>query len=371
MPGLVDPHVHLREPGSNHSETIASGTKAALFGGYVLIGDMPNTPGHPTWTKDRLLEKHALARDGAHIPTTFHSGAQPESDNVGELHAMSRLSLWLKLYGAPTTGNANDYAAADFRDIVAEWHRVAPDKPIGLHAGRDNLEDFIAVVAGSLRHPLHIHHVSTNHELRLIHTAKRRDLPVTCGVTPHHLLKTAHDVRSEGWFARVQPPLVGEAEAEELMRCLSDGTIDIVETDHAPHSKESKLRAESDNVEGLHTADHVTCFGLPCIELAAPLLFYQARRGYITMERLVDALSTRPARIMGLSVSANTFASWEMREFRVGEENVHSQCSWTPYLGRLALGIPGEVLVQGKPLIKDGVLVDRAPNVVTNRGSEI
>jgi dihydroorotase-like cyclic amidohydrolase len=371
LPGLVDPHVHLREPGSNHSETIASGTKAALLGGYVLIGDMPNTPGHPTWTTERLLEKQSLARDSACIPTTFHAGAQPESDNVGQLEAMSRLSLWLKLYGAPTTGNSNDYSASDFRDIVTEWHRVAPDKPIGLHAGKENLEDFIALVAGNLRHPLHIHHVSTSHELRLIQAAKRRDLPVTSGVTPHHLLKTANDIRSEGWFARVQPPLVDQAEAEELMRCLSDGSIDIVETDHAPHAYESKLGAESGNPDGLHDADHVTCFGLPGIELAAALMFYQARRGYISMERLVDAMSTRPARIMGLKVSDKTFVSWDMREFRVGHENVHSKCSWTPYLGRLALGVPNEIRVWGKPLISNGAVVDRAPTVITDRGSEI
>ncbi|HUD08180.1 MAG TPA: dihydroorotase family protein [Candidatus Saccharimonadales bacterium] len=371
LPGFVDPHVHLREPGNNYAETIASGTRAALLGGYALIGDMPNTPGRPTWSVERILEKQAIAHDSAYIPTTYHAGSQPESDNIGELEGMSRLSLWLKLYGAPTTGNANDYEASDFRDIVAEWHRVAPDKPIGFHTGRDNLEDMIALVAGEFEHPLHIHHISSSREVNLVLEAKQHGWEVTSGVCPHYLLKTAHDVRSEGWFARMQPPLTTPAEAEELMRYLADGSIDIVETDHAPHTIQSKLNAELENPDGIHGGNHTTCFGVPGIELATPLMFYQVKRGYITIERLIDAMSTRPAQIMGLRVGAQTQVTWDMSEYRIGEAKVQSQAAWAPYLGKLVIGFIKAFEVQGERLISDGNIVGRVSTVVTKRSMEI
>ena len=104
LPGFVDPHVHLREPSNNTAETIASGTRAALLGGYVLIGDMPNNPGHPTWSEQRMLEKHKMSPDTSYIPVTFHAGSQPESDNVGELAKMAQQSLWLKLYVSKRLG---------------------------------------------------------------------------------------------------------------------------------------------------------------------------------------------------------------------------------------------------------------------------
>ena len=366
LPGFIDPHTHLREPGTNHAETIASGTRAALLGGYALVGDMPNTPGSPTWSEERILEKHHIARETAYIPSTFHAGSQPESDNIGELEKMANLSLWLKLYGAPTTGNSKDYTAGEFRNIVAEWHRVAPDKPIGFHAGRDNLEEMIALVAGEFEHPLHIHHVSSAREVRLIQNAKQRGQEVTSGVCPHHLLKTSHDVRSEGWFARMQPPLTTQTEAEELMGYLADGSIDIVETDHAPHSSMSKEKAEQANPDGIRDEMHTTCFGVPGIEFAAPLMFYQAKRGYISLERVVDAMSTRPAKIMGLRVSGQTRVLWDMREYRIGYDDAAQSLSrWTPFLGKLALGVVNTFELRGKRLISAEDIVDQAPEVIT------
>ena len=371
-PVLIDPHVHLREPGSNHSENISSGTRAALLGGYALIGDMPNNPGHPTWTEERLLEKHILGANDSYIPVTFHSGSQPESDNIGELEAMSKLSLWLKLYGAPTTGNHNDYEAADFLDIVREWHRVAPDKPIGLHAGRDNLEDMIGLVAQDFGHQLHIHHVSSSKEIQAVKRARERGLDVSCGVCPHHLLKTAHDVWTEGWFARMQPPLASQTEAEKLMYHLAQGDIDIVETDHAPHSIDSKLKAETDNPFGIHDSEHTTCFGVPGIEFAAPLMFYQARRGRISMERVVVAMSYRPAALLGVRLRPDSFANWQMVEYRIGEDDrSESLAGWTPYLGKLALGYVTELHTSGRTLIEDCSVSWGYPAIITERGSEI
>lgn len=376
LPGFVEIHAHLREPGNNQAESIASGTRAALIGGYAVIGDMPNTPGRPTWTEERMLEKHTIAESTAYIPTTFHAGSQPNSNNTGELEKMAKHSLWLKLYGAPTTGNDADYEAADFEETVAEWHRVAPDKPIGFHAGQHNLEDMIGLVAGKYQHPMHIHHVGSAREVKLAQAANDRGQTVTTGVCPHHLLKTAHDVISEGWYARVMPELLDQTDAEELMHLLADRKIDIIETDHAPHTIESKDKAEDENPLGIHDPEHTTCFGLPGIEFAAPLLFYQvkrnlAKRGNFDMDRLVTVMSTRPAQILGVKIGKNTRVHWDMREFRIGEDDVQSNSGWTPYMGKLAIGVVDTFDIGGQRLVSATNIVGQKSDVITERGTEI
>jgi dihydroorotase len=105
IPGAVDLHVHLREPSTIEAENIKSGTRAGLLGGQVLICDMPNNPGSPTWTMDRLMDKQKRIERSAYIPVATYAGSQPESNNLDELAAMATKSIGLKLYGAPTTGN--------------------------------------------------------------------------------------------------------------------------------------------------------------------------------------------------------------------------------------------------------------------------
>ncbi len=372
-PGLVDVHSHFREPGTNTSETIASGTRAALLGGFVLVADMPNNPGRPTWCVNRMTEKHEIIRETAYIPVTANAGSQPEEDNIGELEAMSSLSLLLKLYAGPTTNNPFDYEASVFEPRIAEWHRTAPDKPIALHAGSDNLEDFIALIAGKYEHALHVCHVNSSRDVELVKKAKREDLSVTCGVCPHHLLKTSHDTRTEGWFARMKPPLAHQDEAEKLLGYLASGDIDIVETDHAPHAEAAKWQAEQDNPNGLEDAGHTTCFGVPGIEFAAPLLFYQAKRGNISMERLLDAMSTKPAEILGVTLDGQTRVEWDMLEYRIEEEKytVESAAGWTPFLGKLAVGIPMHVQIGDKVLVDGYEIVGQDPRVISHRGAII
>jgi dihydroorotase len=373
LPGLVDIHTHLREPGTNKAETIASGTRVALLGGYALLGDMPNNPGRETWSEELMLEKHSIARETAYIPTTYHAGSQPESDNVGQLRSMAALSLWLKNYGGITTSIYRDYEAREFRDSTTEWHRAAPLQPIGFHAGRDNLEDMIAMVAGDFNHPLHIHHISTDRAVQLVLWAKQKGWPVTSGVTVHHLLKTSHEVWSEGWFAMMQPPLVEQAESEKLMFHLANGDIDIIETDHAPHAESSKMKAELENPNAILDGEHTTCFGVPSIGHAASLMFYQVKRGRISMERTIDAMSTRPAEILGVKLSKKTKFLWDTREFRIGhDDDVESRSGWTPFLGKLAVGTVHAAKINGQQLVTAEGQVDATyPLVVTSRGSKV
>lgn len=376
LPGAIDLHVHLREPSANHAETIASGTRAALLGGYVLVADMPNNPGHETWSQERLWEKSDIVNNEAYIPVGLYAGSQPSNDNIGELSKMAQDAIGLKLYGAPTTGNDRDYAANDFRPIVEEWHKVAPNKPIMLHAGKENLEDMVEMVAGEFGHSLHICHVNDPGEVEYIQVKKFEGLDLTCGVCPHHLFKTSHDVKTQGWFARMQPPLVGQIDSEKLFAQLVDGKIDVVETDHAPHSHRKKMTAEYQNIDGVHDSEHTTCFGVPGIEFALPLLMYQAKRGQISIERIVEATSEKPASILGVKRGIGTEVTWNMSEYRIENEfdSVQSGAGWTPYLGMLAVGTVDAVSISRYPLVKDGFIIEpgaitRAGRVVSQRGS--
>ena len=366
IPAAIDLHVHLREPGLNKAETIASGTKAALLGGYGLVCDMPNNPGSPIWSKQLLDKKQAIIKRTAYIPVATYAGSQPESNNLDELVKMAPTSIGLKLYGAPTTGNHQDYTAAQFADIVSTWHTAAPKKPIMLHAGQANLQDFISLIAKKHRHPLHLCHVNSAGDVAVIKKAKQKGLPVTCGVCPHHLFKTSHDELSEGWFARMQPPLARQSEAEELFKLFVSGDIDILETDHAPHSPDAKLTAESENPRAIHDANHTTCFGVAGIEFALPLLLYQVKTGRLKLSRLIQATSTKPAKIIGIKLDKRDQVTWSTEQYRIGTAYPKglSKAGWTPYLDKLAVGRVEQVKIGGKTLVKKGKILAKLPKVV-------
>jgi dihydroorotase len=340
IPGAVDLHVHFREPGNNKAETIRSGSKAALLGGYVFVCDMPNNPGNPTWTEEKMLEKQGAIKRSSYIPMATYAGAQPESDNLLELPKMAGKSIGLKLYGAPTTGNEKDYTALDFVEIVKLWHEIAPKKPIMLHAGINNLEDMIRLVARDHDHHIHICHVNSVRDVKIVNKFKKRGCPVSCGVCPHHLVKSSFDTSSEGWFARMQPPLAHQDEADELLDMLASGMIDVVETDHAPHPEENKWKAEVENPEGTHEPGQAACI--------------------------------KPAKIAGVKLSPRTKVTWRMDEYRIGEEYPKgmSGSGWTPFMDKLAVGKPEKVVVGGKALMEDGKFIEKLPRVI-ERGAKL
>lgn len=343
LPGAIDLHVHLREPSDNTSETIRSGTKAALEGGFILVADMPNNPGRPTWSRELIDEKIEIAKRDARIPVAFYAGAQPEADNVGELSKMSERAIGLKLYGDPTTGNDNTYEAEDFREIVAEWHRVAPEKPIMFHSGEHNLGEMIALVAGVYGLKFHVCHVNNSKQVKMAQKAKSHGLQVTSGVCLHHLLKTSHDVLSQGSYAEMKPRLVHQDEAEKLTRLLNERKIDIIESDFAPHSIDAKQKAE-------HEGGH--CYGVPGIEHVLPLLFYQIKKGRLSEQCFLEATFDKPGDILGIKHDPRTKVIWEQMDeiYRLEEVDVVARCGWSPYMGMLAVGRVAKIVIGGQNL---------------------
>ncbi len=366
LPGAIDLHIHLREPSNNKAETIKSGSQAALLGGYSLVCDMPNNPGNPTWTLERVEEKQRLIRRNSHMPIAVYGGAQPESDNLNELGEMSKRSIGLKLYGSPNVTNYQDYKISEFKPIILKWHQVAPKQPIMFHLGNSNLEEIISLVASEIGHPLHICHVSKPEEVASVVKAKRKGLRVTCGACPHHLFKTSYETNTEGWFARMLPPLARQSDTERLWEMFVDGDIDVLETDHAPHPAVNKWKAEEENPDGTPGPGHTTCFGVPGVEFALPLLFYQMSRGRISIDRIVEATSKKPAEIIGVKLLTDTKVTWLMKQYRIGEEHPKglSGSGWTPYANNLAVGVVQRSVIGGKVVVENGQLKTRLPRVV-------
>lgn len=359
IPSAVDIHVHLREPSTNKAETIESGSRAALLGGFALICDMPNNPGRPTWTHRRILDKHRRIYETAYIPIATYAGSQPEKNNERELIKMAPGSIGLKSYLGETTGNNIEYTARDFFDVWHYWHEIT-DKPIMVHRGSADLEEIIAFTAGELGHRTHICHTNHPDEVKIVSQAKKDGMPVTIGVCPHHIFKTSHDVLTQGNFAQMQPALAHQPDTEKLLYLLATGQIDAVESDHAPHTKAKKWEAERANGP---------CYGVPGIEFMMPLLFHAVKKGRISLERVVDATSTEPSRVIGLRLSPYTRVTWGMEEFRIENEadQVISGSGWTPYLGMLAIGEVQCSTIMGKTLIKDGEIIDKHPRVIAGQ----
>ena len=353
-PPFIDIHVHFREPSPiNTSETFAQGTLAARESGILVSADMPNNPGTETWTRDRFDDKVYRVDRGANGLVMLHAGGQPESENGAQLELMAPDAAALKLYGGKTTNNNREYVAEDFREKVAKWDEVAKDSPIIFHPGKKNLEEMIQLVAGEYKHHIHIAHVNSPKQVWLIKRYKEKGYPITCGVTPHHLLMDAHDRITMGKFAEMMPPLADQSEAEQLMVMLANGNIDIIETDYAPHSFESKMNAE------IHGED---CFGETGIEHVVPQLLYQVQQGRLSLERLIDAFSTKPAQLLGITLDPKLKVVWDSELRVIGEDSVKSGAGWSPYIGNLAVGkvIAFPVIAKRRNFVRRGEYIKAA-----------
>jgi dihydroorotase-like cyclic amidohydrolase len=331
----VDIHDHFREPSLiNTAETFESGTLSALLGGYIVTCDMPNTLGSETWTRRALYEKRHLIYENAYVYTGIHAGSQPNSDNLDELGPMSRYAMGLKVYLGPTTGNTTDLTIMDVEPAVRRWHAEAPEKPVLVHRGNADLEEIIGLVARDTRHPLHICHVNDPEEVAIVAAAKKAGLPVTCGVCPHHLFMTSHDVMTKGAFAEMQPPLARQPDAEKLWELLVGGDIDIIETDHAPHPVDKKWEAEHSRA-GEHA---LHCYGVPGIKETMPQLLNQARLGKISLERIEEATSTKPAEIISIRLGLRTKVTWSNELYQIDDAPELERQYTNPYIGNLAVG---------------------------------
>ncbi|MEW6769920.1 MAG: dihydroorotase [Bacillota bacterium] len=367
LPGLIDMHVHLREPGFEYKETIASGTRAALRGGFTAVCAMPNT--RPVCDRAAVagfvLDRARAAGNARVYPVgALSKGSEgKELAPFGEMRdagvvAFSDDGRWLA--DAHLMRRAMEYAA--MLDVPVISHCEDP----ALSAGGVMNEGFTATVLGLRGMPaaaeevavardillaeltgchLHVAHVSTAGAVRLIREAKARGVRVTAEVTPHHFTLTEEAVRGYDTNAKVNPPLRTAVDVAALKEGLADGTIDVIATDHAPHSQEEK-----------ETEFDAAPFGMVGLETAVGLVFSElVSQGVLTLPQAVAKMTVNPAHILGLeagvlaegAVADITLVDPE-REEVVEPGGFASQGKNTPFAGWRLKGTPVGVMVGGR-----------------------
>jgi dihydroorotase len=313
-PGLVDMHVHLREPGQEHKETIETGTRAAAAGGFTSIACMPNTD---PWNDGLSVTEYIVAearrrgvvnvypigcvsKEGrgeelADIGDMVRSGAVAVSDDgrpVGNSHLLRMALEYTKIFGIPVIDHCED------RNLSASgvMHEGFVSTLLGLR-GIPAASEEIAVatdlaVAAMTKGRLHLAHISTRGSLEKVRRAKRDGIVVTCEATPHHLVLTDQAVADTDYDpnTKMNPPLRGEDDRQALIEGLNDGTIDAIASDHAPHHADEKL-VEFDEAP----------FGVIGLETTVPLIMDRlVRTGVLAPARFVEVLSLNPAGILGI-----------------------------------------------------------------------
>ncbi|MDG4655860.1 dihydroorotase [Ectobacillus antri] len=365
-PGFIDVHVHLREPGGEHKETIATGTLAAAKGGFTTICAMPNTKPVPDSTEhmESLQKKIAETAHVRVLPyaaiTTRQAGN--ELTNFEELKRLGAFAFTDDGVGVQSAGMmlaAMKQAAKLSMPIVAHCedntlinkgcvHEGSFSAANGLHGIPSVCESVhIArdvLLAEAAQCHYHVCHISTKESVRVVRDAKRAGIRVTAEVTPHHLLLCDEDIPAFDTNFKMNPPLRSISDRAALIEGLLDGTIDMIATDHAPHTAEEKSM-------GMQRAP----FGIVGLETAFPLLYtHFVETEILTLQQLIRLLTERPAQIFGLESGLTVGKVADLTiidlntEQEIDPEKFASKGKNTPFAGWKCKGWPVMTLLEGK-----------------------
>lgn len=333
LPGLTDVHVHMREPGATHKEDWTSGTAAALAGGITTVLAMPNTA-PPVTTSAAFQNTLELAGQKALCDYGQYLGAGP--DNAREMAPLAPKAAGLKMYLDHTYGELRLDSMPLWMAHFKHWPK---DWPIAVHAEKRTMAAAI-LMAALYDRPLHICHVSRKEEILVIRKAKEQGLKVTCEVGPHHLFLTEEDIPAIGSGpGEVRPVLATEEDQAALWQNFD--VIDCIATDHAPHTYAEK------------TGDNPPP-GFPGLETALPLMLNAVYEGRLTMDDLVERMSTAPKRIFNLpeQVDTRVEVSLDARQ-EISASSMFSRCGWTPFEGMQVVGVVREVVLRGVTVYQD------------------
>ena len=374
--GLIDMHAHLREPGFEGKETIASGTKAAARGGFTSVACMPNTrPVADDQTVIKFIVERAketgmvnifpigaitkgskgeelseMADLKAYGAVAFSDDGSPVSNSA----VMRRAMQYAKMVGLPIISHCED------KDMVAGglMHEGYMSTILGLKGIASAAEEIMVVrdiiLAELTGCPLHLAHISTAGSVRLVREAKSRGLAVTAEATPHHFTLTDEAVADYNTATKVNPPLRTSEDVAAIKRGLADGTIDVIATDHAPHTIEEK------DVEYQYAP-----FGMVGLETAVGLIFTELiAPGVLTLSEAIRKLTVNPAKILGLN--KGTLAVGADADITVIDPNLEetvdagqflSKGQNSPFIGRRLKGLPVMTIVGGRIVMRDRVVV--------------
>jgi dihydroorotase-like cyclic amidohydrolase len=346
LPGLIDPHVHVREPGQTHKEDWDSATQAALAGGVTMILAMPNTkpPIFDASTLDIALE---AAQQKARCDYAQFVGAGPDNANI--LPALASKAAGLKMYLDSTFG---ELRLDDMTLWMPHFQNYPKEYPIVLHSESRTMAAGI-LFAAIYDRPVHIAHISLKEEVLLIKAAKERGIKVTCEVCPHHLFLSKNDLTGFQNLSdlapgrkEVRPRLATQSDIEALWANMD--VIDCFATDHAPHILEEK---DSENPPP----------GFPGLETLLPLLLTAVSDSRITINDMIQKSVINPRKIFHLPEQPETWIEVdENAEYEIKASEQFTRCGWTPFEGWKAKGKIRKVMLRGRTAFEDGkILVEQ------------
>ncbi|MBP1968173.1 dihydroorotase [Virgibacillus natechei] len=373
VPGFIDVHIHLREPGGEHKETIASGTKAAARGGFTTVCAMPNTNPVPDnkETVKELLEKinqDALVRVLPYAAITKKLNGEERTD-IAELAKMGVFAFTddgVGIQTADTMLQTMKQAAANGMPVVAHCednsiiyggvvHDGRVSKELNL-PGIPSLSESVQIardvlLAEATGCHYHVCHVSTKESVRVIRDAKKANINVTAEVTPHHLLMNEDDITTNDTNFKMNPPLRAKEDQEALLEGLLDGTLDFIATDHAPHAEEEKEK-------GFLKAP----FGIVGLETAFSLLYTKlVKTNKITLKQLINYLTIKPSNVFNLpygTLEENAYADLTVldleKETKIDKERFYSKGKNSPFHNWEITGLPILTVADGSIVYKEG-----------------
>ncbi|OCA89693.1 dihydroorotase [Bacillus sp. FJAT-27986] len=376
-PGFIDLHVHLREPGGEHKETIETGTQAAAKGGFTTVAAMPNTRPVPDTAEHlrslnnriretastrvlpyasitvrelgkELTDFESLKKSGAFAFTDDGVGIQSAGMMLEAMKKAAKLDMTIV---AHCEDNSLIQSGCVHEGIYSREHELPgiPSVCEAVHIARDVL---LAETTGC---HYHVCHISTKESVRTVRDAKKAGIHVTAEVTPHHLLLSEMDIKELDPNFKMNPPLRGEDDKKALLEGLLDGTIDFIATDHAPHSEEEK-------------SQHIRLapFGIVGLETAFPLLYtYLVKKGAMTLKQLIDFLTIKPAQAFKLNYGkieigrqADLVLIDLEEEQVINPQTFLSKGKNTPFAGLSCQGWPVMTIVEGKVVWQKGSLTE-------------
>lgn len=334
LPGFIDVHVHLREPGATHKEDFASGTAAALAGGVTMVCAMPNTnPSIVDRCSFAMFQE--VAKAGSRCDYALYVGASDK--NWQHINELASQAAGLKMYLNDTFSNLKMTDMTVWEKHMQNWPKRAP---IVCHAEKQTMAAVI-LMAHLMDRAVHICHLARREEIMIVKAAKEKGMRVTCEVCPHHLFLSTNDVEAIGaGRAEVRPVLCSPEDQKALWDNID--YIDVFATDHAPHTWEEKNSEKPPP-------------GFPGIETILPLLLQAVDEGRLSLEDIKNKFYRNPKKIFSLPDQPNTYVEVDLdEEWVIGKEFMHSKAKWTPFEGKKVKGRVHRVVLRGEVAFIDG-----------------
>jgi len=376
LPGIIDSQVHFREPGSEHKEDLSTGSQGAALGGVTSVFEMPNTY-PPTSTVQRLKDKLELARDRMWVNYAFYAGATP--DNFSSLPELEKVPgcVGVKIFMGSSTGNllvpddetlfnvlkSRNYRVAvhaedeprlmDRKKLIKEngvhFHPIWRDELTALNATKRVIKG-----ANASKKPVHILHITTEEEIKYIKENKEY---ISVEVTPQHLTLNAPECYDElGSFSQMNPPIREIRHLKGLWKGIDDGVVDIIGSDHAPHTIEEKNKPYPECPSGM-----------PGVQTLLPIMLNHVNNGKLSLFKLCQLIATNPSKLFKVQnkgeIKLNNDADLTIidmnKEVKITNDMMANKSGWTPFNNKIVKGWPIMTIVNGNIVMRDGELIGK------------